>query len=317
MKVGPGEIMRDRRTVFLPPRETEASIREWLGALHADREDPRVRAELAAYLDGDVRRFLNTLGLVPQGRGRLLEVGADPYFTTALLRRFREYELFLTNGQGEKPRDNPFRWRGVDGRAETLTFARFNLEIDSLPWPAGHFDVALCCEVIEHMGCDPVGALGRLNEALRPGGTLVLTTPNAARLGIVASALAGVHSVHDQYSAYGPYGRHAREYTPREMLELVSRAGFEVEEAFTADARTAGAPGAYAALGRLSGVVGAAVAAARWTASTLRLLPGPPAGLGAYQFFRARKVRSPEPRKPRWLYRSYPESEMAPEQPAG
>jgi hypothetical protein len=71
--------------------------------------------------------------------------------------------------------------------------------------------VALCCEVIEHMGCDPIGAVGRPNEALRPGGTPVLATANAARLGVVANALAGVHSVNHQYSAYGSYGCHVRE----------------------------------------------------------------------------------------------------------
>ncbi len=302
------------RRVPLPPGESEASVREWLGILPADRQDPRVRAELRAYLDGELRRFLHTLGLVPEGAGRLLEIGADPYFTTALVRRFRRYELFLTNGSGERERDNAFRWPGVDGRGEMLTYARFNLEEDRLPWPAGSFDVVLCCEVIEHMVRDPLGALGRLNEALRPGGTLVLTTPNAARLGVVANALAGLHSVHDQYSAYGPYGRHAREYTPAEMSGLLARAGFEVDDAFTAEARGPGAPGAYAGLQWLNALMGGAVAAARWTASALRVLPGPPAGLGAYQFFRARKVRAPDPGKPRWLYRSYPEAEMAPEQ---
>ncbi len=299
------------RPVPVPHPETEASLRAWLERLPADRPDPRVRAELSAYLHGDCRRFLHTLDLVPHASGRLLEIGADPYFTTALLRRFRGYELFLTNGFGERERDNAFRWPGVDGRGEVLTFARFNLKEDSLPWPAGTFDVVLCCEVIEHMTADPARALATLNEALRPGGTLVLTTPNAARLGTATGAMAGVHAVHDHYSAYGPYGRHNREYTPGEMSSLLRHAGFEIETAFTADVAPPAQQGSSPALRAVQGLAGWMLSAARWALTALGVLPGPPAGLGAYMFFRARKVGPPSPKKPSWLYRSFPAEEMA------
>jgi len=45
----------------------------------------------------DYRRFLHTVGLVPNGTGKLLEIGANPYYTTLLLKLFTGYELSLTN----------------------------------------------------------------------------------------------------------------------------------------------------------------------------------------------------------------------------
>ena len=46
-----------------------------------------------------------------------------------------------------------------------------------LPWPDGSFDLALSVEGIEHLE-NPFAYLRELHRVLRPGGTLVLTTPN-------------------------------------------------------------------------------------------------------------------------------------------
>jgi 2-polyprenyl-3-methyl-5-hydroxy-6-metoxy-1,4-benzoquinol methylase len=43
--------------------------------------------------------------------------------------------------------------------------------------PAASFDTVISCETIEHL-VDPVGALREFHRLLRPGGRLVLTTPN-------------------------------------------------------------------------------------------------------------------------------------------
>jgi SAM-dependent methyltransferase len=226
---------------------------------------------------------------------------------TLLLRRFRRYELLLTNGFGDPDRDNEVKL--VDRQGEVgLRYRNYNLEEDELP--AERFVVVLCCEVIEHLTRDPLRGLATLNRSLEPGGTLVLTTPNACRLPVVVNARAGVHAAGDQYSAYGPYGRHNREYSPVELRQLLEHAGFDVEVFYTADMdfdavrRRARAP--------LQAVLARALVGARWAFTALDLLHGPPSGLGASSFVRTRKARAPDLLKPAWLYRSYPVDEVSP-----
>lgn len=50
---------------------------------------------------------------------------------------------------------------------------------DDMPVPEGGFDTVFCCEVVEHVDDDSLdGVLGMLARLVRPGGTLVVTTPN-------------------------------------------------------------------------------------------------------------------------------------------
>ena len=66
-------------------------------------------------------------------------------------------------------------------RAAAPAFARGNYRVADaahLPWENGAFDVALCLEAIEHVG-DVGATLSEAARVLRPGGTLVLTCPNA------------------------------------------------------------------------------------------------------------------------------------------
>jgi SAM-dependent methyltransferase len=257
--------------------------------------DERAREEFRSYLRGDLERFIRTLSLVPDGTGRLLEIGAQPHFTTLLLRRFRRYDLVLTNYYGDGTAGGTHTLES-GGERVALPYVSFDLEHDPLPFPAASFDVTLCCEVIEHMTNDPLRALARVNESLRPGGTLVLSTPNATRVHQVWRALAGEDGFHDQFSAYGPYGRHNREYTPHEIASLLETAGFDIDELYTANVRPSGRPAAEALAGL---VVGAA-----------RALRRQPAHLGEYTFVRAVRRRPPDARKPAWLYRSYPPGEV-------
>src|SRR5256714_9964789 len=50
-------------------------------------------------------------------------------------------------------------------------------DIQNIPHPASSFDTVVSCETVEHVP-DPRRALGELARVLRPGGRLLLTTPN-------------------------------------------------------------------------------------------------------------------------------------------
>lgn len=281
----------------LPPTPSlggrdEKSLRELLGTLEIEAAP---RAEMQGYVDADYRRFLHTVGLVPDGTGRLLEIGANPYYTTLLLKLFTRYELSLTNyfDDADPGRTQNATYEDGGVTHETgFTYVPANVERDRFPFDDAVFDVALFCEVIEHMQMDPLHALSELNRVTRRGGTLILTTPNVARLENVSAMLAG-HNLYDQYSKYGPYGRHNREYLVSEMRRLLEHAGFAVEHSFTADVHDAPIYGAPDVLQRVIAERGAE--------------------LGQYMFFRARKqaeLPAGGLRKPHFLYRSYDASLM-------
>jgi len=73
-----------------------------------------------------------------------------------------------------------------------------------------------------------------VEDTLKPGGDLIVTTPNVARLDNVRKIIAG-HNVYDPYSGHGPYGRHNREYTQEDLFDLLSSNGFSIRTMFTAD----------------------------------------------------------------------------------
>ena len=49
---------------------------------------------------------------------------------------------------------------------------------EPLPYPDDHFDLVWCSEVIEHLS-DPAFSLAQMRRVIRPGGTLLITTPNS------------------------------------------------------------------------------------------------------------------------------------------
>ena len=106
----------------------------------------------------------------------------------------------------------------------------WNLEATPYPLPSESFDVVLLTEVLEHLRDYPLSALVEIRRLLRPGGLLVLTTPNTASLQNRARLLLGrsVHTPLRDWMFGLPHARHAREYTASELQELVREAGLDV-----------------------------------------------------------------------------------------
>jgi len=278
------------RPIVYPPGETEESVFNYLASWRLDEEG--TEEEMTNYLRHDFKRFLITLNLLPPGNGRLLEIGANPYFTSMLIRKFTSFELFMTNWFGDGLAEKITQYK-VDGGGGRIAFesCHHNVEAAPLPFDDGFFDVICFCEVIEHLTHDPLKALTHLKEKLKPGGHLVLSTPNVARLENIARLLAGAN-LYDPYSGYGPYGRHNREYNRHELALLLDHLGFELEEMFTADVH-GNASAQFFDLSKIKNLVMFRKGA-----------------LGQYVFLRARNSRAANPKKPSWLYRSYPSGEL-------
>ncbi len=114
----------------------------------------------------------------------------------------------------------------------------FDAERDAYPYPAGHFELVLVCEVIEHMLFDPMHLLLEVRRVLEEGGHILVTTPNIASLTSVARVLHGHDNpqIHSKYKIPGaavPAAvQHVREYTLAELGEAVACAGFEIDQLF-------------------------------------------------------------------------------------
>lgn len=271
----------------LPPGWSEEELRDLIVSVRV--EDAPVE-ELRIYATSDFKRFVYTLGLVPERPGlALLELGANPYFTTTLLHKFRNARLHLANFFDARGEDASQQVRiHKTGEVIRYHYQQFNIEEDIFPYQDESFDVVLCCEILEHLLSDPVHALVEIRRALKPGGTLVLTTPNVARLDNVRKMISG-ENIYDPYSGYGPYGRHNREYTPQDLFGLLSANGFQVNTLFTADVNP----------GHTSSPVAVETVAP--------LVKDRQADLGQYIFSQSsvtQESKRQSPVRPDWLYRS-------------
>ncbi len=103
------------------------------------------------------------------------------------------------------------------------------------PFKPQSLDFLVFAEVLEHLKLSPVPVLEQLATLIRPGGRLVLTTPNVARLSHLEALAAG-----DNFLEPFPelpltadatdFIEHVREYSIREVIEAVEAGGFGVDQ---------------------------------------------------------------------------------------
>ena len=100
-----------------------------------------------------------------------------------------------------------------------------DVERVELPDEPGGFDAIVCGDLIEHLR-EPCRFLARLRPLLRPGGRLVLTTPNVANWAMRLSLLAGRW----RYGDRGILDRsHVHLFTRRTLERCLDEAGYVVQ----------------------------------------------------------------------------------------
>jgi SAM-dependent methyltransferase len=144
-------------------------------------------------------------GLPAQDRGRLLDIGCG---NGGFLKTMRALGWDV---HGIEP--DPAAARVA---SRTLGNVIYQGSIADAPFGAGSFDVVVMKHVIEHLH-DPIASLVHCHRFLRPGGKVVLLTPNARSLG-------GTVFGRDWLGWDVP--RHLFIFSPEAIRTVLERAGF-------------------------------------------------------------------------------------------
>ena len=189
---------------------------------------------------GRQRRRLRTMFLGDSPPGVLLEVGCG---AGRFLDRMRKVG-WTVQGTDFDP--------AVAARVKS----RYGLHVDvgelaQFNYPAASYDAIAMSQVIEHVP-DPGSLLRECRRLLRPGGRLVLSTPNA---------LGMAHRRYGRHWRGLEPPRHLHIFTPAALQRCARQSGFERLECFTLSAEAAGIYRASEALAR-AGAAPSAIAEA-------------------------------------------------------
>ncbi len=151
-------------------------------------------------------RRLDLIEKYAGGKGRLLDIGCGGGF---FLQAARE--------RGWEP-------HGIEIVPPFVQFAREELcleNVDKTPfeekvYPDHHFDVVVLWDLIEHLP-HPMGYLEKINKILRPGGLLILWTPNAQNAAWLK----------EKWYGYTPL-QHLYFFSPQTLKTLLKRSGFQI-----------------------------------------------------------------------------------------
>jgi len=169
------------------------------------------------------RRYLSDLASISRSyeSGRILELGGYPFFFTCLLK-----ELGFPVVSADL---HPFDAAPLLTRHK-LNVVACDIERQHLPFCDASFDLVLFNEILEHLRVDPLLALSEANRVLKPGGLLLLTTPNLYFIKNVIKFLLG-RGFNDPVQEFGKlraigHMGHVREYSRREVRRFLQSSGF-------------------------------------------------------------------------------------------
>lgn len=154
----------------------------------------------------------------PPGRppARVLDLGAGQGAMSLLLQR-AGYDVHACDLHPEF-----FRCPGVE-------CARSSID-QPLPYPSAHFDLVACLEVVEHLESN-AALFGEIARVLRPGATLVFSTPNIvslkSRLSFLFTGYFYSHGPLDP-AVLDPVSQHISPSTPDRYRFLLAQARLEL-----------------------------------------------------------------------------------------
>ena len=190
---------------------------------HAAIEERAAALERMRFHRGNRRILAERVRSMKDGQAKVLELGAGHLDFTLNYLRPAAREVVATDLEPLFPPDLELP-EGVTFRKEDA----LDLSFDD-----GSFDCVIALEVIEHVP-DENAFVSEGLRVLRPGGTFIFTTPNRLRATALARYLIGRPIRFPHTDAVDPVLgdiTHLREYSHRDMLDLIENHRSEIEDA--------------------------------------------------------------------------------------
>jgi len=204
----------------MKPKEILLSLEKDVELVH-----PQIKEWWLNYLQKQSERYLDTLEFMGDmdKDTRLLEIGSLPGHFTVLLKQLG----YQVRGVDLDYRRAESLWRKYD-----ITVDEVDIETQPLPYEENRFDLVLFMELLEHLRINPVFTLRQLYRVLKPGGKIILSTPNVPPHRRFRFFLYG-HSYQDdlfqeleKLETVGHMG-HFRLYILSEVKHLLESVGFK------------------------------------------------------------------------------------------
>lgn len=162
-------------------------------------------------------------------RSNILEIGAFPYLLTLPLIETGFEVTVVDKPSRETSAEIATHWK--------LRTVACDVDNEKLPFDADQFDCVILNEVFEHLRFNLIFTMREIRRVIRPGGLLLLSTPNLRSLqGLyhllwkweAFSAMGGIYHNYAELETIGVMG-HVREYTSKEIADFLQEIGFHIE----------------------------------------------------------------------------------------
>jgi SAM-dependent methyltransferase len=187
------------------------------------------------YFRQNIERYIDVLRLIKgyglNGNTAMLDIGTGFGHLTDMTQGLFNFNISAVDIKNR--RDKPF-------------VKECDISHDRLPYPDNHFDLILCCEVIEHLTTLPYTMIYEVYRVLKPNGRLILTTRNlyslTRRIGFMLGKriippisirgddVSTINNFKMRVSQRKPKtSSHYREYDKAELESLMCEAGLKVK----------------------------------------------------------------------------------------